>query len=229
MKDRIENGANLLESHVFQFDFLNDDFTKLPKGLQDIINDEKKRKKLVIYINPPYAEAGKYGTESKSGVSKTSIYDVYKNKIGYAATELFTQFMIRIYMEIPDSKLATFSKLKYINAPNFNKFRTLFLANYLTGFLVHANSFDNVKGKFPIGFLVWDLSTKKKISEISCDVYNKDGQITSKKSFFGDLPASINKWIAKYNKGENDNIGFLSCSTPMFQNQDYVYIESVNR
>jgi len=44
MKDRIENGANLLESHVFQFDFLNDDFSKLPQGLQDIINDERKVK-----------------------------------------------------------------------------------------------------------------------------------------------------------------------------------------
>ena len=35
---------NLLESHVFQFDFLNDDFHKLPQSLQDIINDEEKRK-----------------------------------------------------------------------------------------------------------------------------------------------------------------------------------------
>ena len=31
IRDRIKNGANLLESHVFQFDFLNDDFTKLPQ------------------------------------------------------------------------------------------------------------------------------------------------------------------------------------------------------
>lgn len=29
--DRIEHGAILLENHVFQFDFLNDDFSKLPK------------------------------------------------------------------------------------------------------------------------------------------------------------------------------------------------------
>ena len=56
MHDRIDHGANLLKSHVFQFDFLNDDFTKLPQGLLDIINDENKRKKLVVYINPPYAE-----------------------------------------------------------------------------------------------------------------------------------------------------------------------------
>jgi len=56
MHERIDHGANLLKAHVFQFDFLNDDFTKLPQALQDIINDSEKRKKLVMYINPPYAE-----------------------------------------------------------------------------------------------------------------------------------------------------------------------------
>ncbi len=40
MHDRIENGANLLDDHVFQFDFLNDGFEKLPKGLQKIINKD---------------------------------------------------------------------------------------------------------------------------------------------------------------------------------------------
>ncbi|MDR2839684.1 MAG: hypothetical protein LBV75_00235, partial [Paludibacter sp.] len=39
MRDRIKNGANMLDDHVFQFDFLNDDFSKLPQGLQNIIND----------------------------------------------------------------------------------------------------------------------------------------------------------------------------------------------
>jgi hypothetical protein len=58
MKDMIKNKTiNLLENHVFQFDFLNDEFSKLPQNLQDIIKDEEKRKKLIIYINPPYAEA----------------------------------------------------------------------------------------------------------------------------------------------------------------------------
>jgi hypothetical protein len=56
MHERIDHGANLLKAHVFQFDFLNDDFTKLPPPLQDIINNPEKRKKLVMYINPPYAE-----------------------------------------------------------------------------------------------------------------------------------------------------------------------------
>ena len=52
---RIKLGANLLDSHVFQFDFLNDPFDKLPQGLKEIINDPDKRRRLVIYINPPYA------------------------------------------------------------------------------------------------------------------------------------------------------------------------------
>ena len=73
MQERIEHGANLLENHVFQFDFLNDDFTKLPQGLQDIINDEEKRKKLVIYINPPYAEAGNRHTIAGTSKSLRSI------------------------------------------------------------------------------------------------------------------------------------------------------------
>ena len=61
MHDRIKNGANLLDEHVFQFDFLNDEFKKLPKPLQDIINNPEKREKLVVFINSPYAEASSYG------------------------------------------------------------------------------------------------------------------------------------------------------------------------
>lgn len=76
MRDRIKNGANLLESHVFQFDFLNDGFSKLPQGLQDIINNKKQRKKLLIYINPPYAEASnkrtlEKGIEGNRGVEQS--------------------------------------------------------------------------------------------------------------------------------------------------------------
>ncbi len=71
MHERIEHGANLLENHVFQFDFLNDDFSKLPKGLQEIINDPKKRKKLIIYINPPYADSNGLISEKIEAIYKT--------------------------------------------------------------------------------------------------------------------------------------------------------------
>ena len=105
MKDRIKNGANLLDSHVFQFDFLNDEFTKLPQPLQDIINDPEKRQKLVIYINPPYAEAGnarmRSGEQNKNDVSNTTqIWERYKSLLGLGIRELFTPPIISLHEEL---------------------------------------------------------------------------------------------------------------------------------
>ena len=116
MHERVDHGAHLLKNHVFQFDFLNDDFTKLPQSLQDIINDDAKRKKLVIYINPPYAEAGTgLGKLHKEGVAMShKVKDRYSKDLGKATNEIFTQFLIRIYREIPNSKIANFSKLKIL-------------------------------------------------------------------------------------------------------------------
>jgi len=118
MQDRAANGANLLPEHIFQFDFLNDEFDcgKLPKALQDIIQDEEKRKKLIIYINPPYAEAASAKTVTGTGANKagTSIgnrtYNLYKGRIGSACNELFAQFLVRIYHELSLCKIAEFSK-----------------------------------------------------------------------------------------------------------------------
>ena len=47
MKDRIKNGFNMLDKHVFQFDFLNDDFNALPQSLKNVIDDPEKRKRLL--------------------------------------------------------------------------------------------------------------------------------------------------------------------------------------
>ena len=123
MKDRIKNGANLLESHVFQMDFLNDDFAdKCPEGLLEILNNPQERKKLVIYINPPYAEATTATTVTGTGKNKekvalaNKIYEKYKDIIGKASNELFAQFFIRIWAEIPGCWLAEFSTLKILQA-----------------------------------------------------------------------------------------------------------------
>ena len=223
MKQRIENGTNLLESHVFQFDFLNDDFSKLPHGLQDIINDPKRRQKLIIYINPPYAEAANYG-KSKSGVSSTKIYNEFKNTISFAVNELFSQFFARIYKELPDCKLASFSTLKYVTASNFSKFRDFFKTEYLKGFVCRANTFDNVKGNFPIGFLIWNLQQKKQITEVKCDVFDKYGNIEGKKKFYSVQKGQvINDWLRKH-YDKNNAIGYLRFVGPDFQANSSVYI-----
>jgi hypothetical protein len=231
MKDRIKNGANLLEEHVFQFDFLNDDFSKLPKPLQEIINNPKKSKKLVVYINPPYAEATTATTvsgtgENKAGVTTNySMNEFYNSKIGNASNEIFALFMARIYDLLPQSILAQFSKMKFIQGTNFSKFKEFFLAKYLNGFIVQADTFDNVKGKFPIGFTIWDLKVKEKITKIVSDVYSKIPEKTGVKAFYGDITKSINIWLVNfYPKIDLDEIGLLSTRGNDFQNQKYIYI-----
>ena len=163
IKERIRNGANLLDSHVFQFDFLNDPFDKLPEGLRDIIDDPEKRRKLVIYINPPYAEAGDSKQRSGTGKNKTDVavshatYNKYLDRIGIAGRELFAQFLMRIGDEIPGCVVGQFSTLKHLMGPNFKAFRQAFKGTPSRSFIVPADTFDNVKGQFPIGFFVWRL------------------------------------------------------------------------
>lgn len=232
MHERIEHGANLLENHVFQFDFLNDDFSKLPQGLQEIINDENKRKKLIVFINPPYAEATSGNTiagtgENKKGVAtqhKTN--EIFNSKIGNASNELFALFMAQVYEKIPNCSLALFSKLKFIQGTNFMKFKEFFKAQYSCGFVVPADTFDNVKGNFPIGFTIWNLDIKNKIDNISCDVFNKDGEKIGAKTFYGELPQSINKWIKKYENMSQNTIGLMVSSAPDFQHNKQLAILS---
>ena len=231
MRDRIKNGANLLEDHVFQFDFLNDEFTKLPKPLQEIINNPKKRKKLVIYINPPYAEASSRDTvvgkgENKSFVAtETKVYSDYQNLTGTATRELFVQFIIRIYAQLPDIKLAQFSKSKMIQAPNFFKFRNFFNGEFKKGFVVPANTFDNVKGQFPIGFFIWDLENKQRIDLVECDVYDNNSKNLGSKIFpTYDKDVFIIEWLRKYYDKKCERIAYLRMQGTDMQNNQGVFI-----
>lgn len=229
MRDRIKNGANLLEDHVFQFDFLNDDFSTLPKPLLNIINDPEERKKLVVYINPPYAEATTARTvtgtgENKTGVSKNNVANQYfSTKIGNASNEIFALFMAQIVDKIPNCILGQFSTLKFVQGTNFEKFKTYFLAKFLKGFVVPANTFDNVKGKFPIGFTIWKLG-EGKINTVSCQVYEKNETIIKEKNFYGDSFQNINKWLKLFYTNNKTFIGTLSTRGNDFQNQNYIYI-----
>jgi hypothetical protein len=226
MRDRIENGANLLDDHVFQFDFLNDDFKKLPKGLRDIINDEKKRKKLLVYINPPYAEVSSVIGKGKPGVNKSKIHDKYISELGTAGREINTQFLIRIYNEIPNCKIGEFSKLKTLTGSAFEKFRASFLAKLEKMFIVPADTFDNVSGQFPIGFKFWDTAKKENFEQITADIFDSDGNFAGNKSFRSyDKSQYINKWISSFKNRTEANIGFLAGTNGNgFQNNNIVFI-----
>lgn len=213
MHDRISNGANLLHDHVFQFDFLNDDFSKLPLPLQTIINDPEKRKKLVVYINPPYKRG--------LGVANTNFHN---EEIGEAKDELYIQFLYRIYKEINGCKIGIFSKLKLLNAPDFETMRLTFQAKLEKLFIVPAYTFDNVKGKFPIGFQFYDTSKKEIFHSILADVYDEDKNMIKTKWFSNYNNAKfLNKWLISY-KYKYDPIAKLIYNSNDFQHQNRIRI-----
>ncbi len=192
----------------FQYDYLNDDINdfgqidytltnKIPQGLQQAIKDGKK---ILVLINPPYAEATNFeniakgvDAENKTGVAKTKIALTSMQDYGKASNELFTQFIARIAIEISTATIAMFSTLKYVNAPNFEKFRQVWNAKYLGGFVVHNKAFEGLTGKFPIGFLIWKTNQNAKIktpiTEISVDVLDKNASPIGEKLFYN-LPNS---------------------------------------
>jgi len=228
MHERIEHGANLLENHIFQFDFLNDDFTKLPQALQDIINDPEKRKKLVMYINPPYAEtSGSLKTSAKKGVNQNTIHKKYGDFLKRANHELFTQFLARIYLEIPGCLIGEFSKIKALQGSHFFDFRNNFLAKIEKIFLCPADTFDNVKGKFPIAFKIWNTEIKERFEEIGADIYNEKVEFIGIKKLYSydNERGLINHWIKKINhKSNNLKIGELSVARNDMQNKALCWI-----
>ncbi|GMO62418.1 MAG: hypothetical protein Ta2A_09010 [Treponemataceae bacterium] len=226
----IDENLNLLSGHVFQFDFLNDSFDKLPEELKKIIDDPEKRNKLIVYINPPYAESGNTETLSgtgsnKSGVAESRIKEKYQGIIGKTTNELSTQFMARIKGEIFGCKLAQFSKLKFICGNSYKNFRSFFCAEYLSGFVMPAWTFDNVTGHFPIGFTIWNTENANDIMSINTNVFNEKGLMQKDKLFCALLGNTINDWIKDFKNSSKPIAGYLVLGTPDFLKENQTFIQ----
>lgn len=225
--------ANLLKEHIFQFDFLNDGFDKLPQSLQDIINDPEKRKKLIIYINPPYAETAtnkttEEGRINKRWVSFTEVQKKYSEEIWIATKELFAQFLYRIYKEIPNCKIANFSKLKNLQGANFEKFRECFLAKLEKIFIVPGNTFDNVKGQFPIWFFIWNCEIQEKFEEIYADIFDKDWNFIWMKYIFAPTKFLTDRYKPYHTRQKGESIiGAIWLYWSDFQHNNFIRITNV--
>ena len=223
----MKSQKNLLAAHVFQFDFLNDDLQsdKVPEDLRRILKDPEERKKLVIYINPPYVEtAGK-----RSGINISKIQGLHIENIALALREIYVQFITRVYQEIPSCWLAEFSTLKILQAANFVDFRNYFLAKLEKMFIVPADTFDNVKGKFPIGFKIWNTGTKEKFSQITTDIFLPNGDFYGQKDIFCDDISHeyFSKWVTKNKENKQQSVAWLEGITRNdFQGQNKICLLS---
>jgi hypothetical protein len=149
------------EAVKFQYDFLNDDYDKLPEGLRKAI---KEGRQVIVLMNPPYgtARTDKNVSESKKGIGKNMVNTLMltDDKFGEASKQLYTQFVYRLIKQIDIRNICMFSPNLYITSKSFVHFRDEVLSKIelQTGFLFDAKEFDGTS-EWPILFSVW--SNKK--------------------------------------------------------------------
>lgn len=226
--DMMEATKTCAAAHRFQYDYLNDDITedgkidysltgKLPKELQQAIASNEK---FLVLINPPYAE----GMNAGVGVADTRV-GASMDATGYASRELFTQFLTRISTEMPNAVVAMFSKIKYVNGPNFEKFRATWHPQYKGGFVVHSKAFEGLKGDFPIGFLIWDTGSKaarkKAMGDISTEVLDRSATPIGAKTFYPTPKKMLlNNWIDRPKPNGVDALPLSNALSPSIRTND---------
>lgn len=134
------------EAIKFQYDFLNDDYEKIPNGLRNAIETGKE---IIVLMNPPYATSSnmKQGT-SKKGVAITEIYKMMKeNTMGDSTKQLYAQFIYRLTSMKAKIHVTMFSNPSYLTGEKFKKFREVVVSQYdfKGGFVMDASNFADVK------------------------------------------------------------------------------------
>jgi hypothetical protein len=109
-------------------------------------------------------------------------------------------------------------------------FRNTFGAKLETMFVVPAETFDNVKGKFPIGFMMWDTSIKEQFVSYEANILDAKGEPIGNKTFFSyNNGRYINDWMKAYFNVKNDDVlGYLYCFGNDFQTQNYIRISNID-
>jgi hypothetical protein len=202
---------DLAVSHGFRggqrgFDFARAATWKMPERLRrDLDNPALK---WIVLINPPFATAQKGGAKgaNKSDVANTRVRaQMHAHDLGEVSRELFAQFLYRIRREFRGKPawLGLFSKLKYINATNDQKFRDqVFRFGFERGFMFSSVNLDgtSVASQFPVGHLLWNLAREQSLEEqaIELDVYDTQAQkIGRKRLNSAHRDGFLSRWIER--------------------------------
>ena len=115
-----------------------------------------------------------------------------------------------------------------MQAPNYSDFRSFFRASIEKFFVVPADSFDNVKGDFPIGFFIWNLNKDEAFEQTIADVYDTKGNFIGEKTISTyDNSKYISDWLEIYSKNISNNyVGHMASVGNDFQNQRMIFVDN---
>ena len=198
------------EAVSFQYDFLNDDLEKLPKGLLEAFEQNKP---IVFFLNPPYATACNQGETSKNGINNTMVRkQMIVDNLGSGAENLQHQFMYRIMkikndFNLTNVHIAIFSKPIYLTGGKQANFLNVFCDNFhiVDGIIFNASNFADVSDKWGITFNIWKNGVsedKNNFNHICVDCL--DGEIISKGTkmlYNANKLVKASEWVRKPIKG----------------------------
>jgi len=216
-------------SSKFQFDFLNDDDSKLPISLQDSISNGKE---ILFLINPPYATEN--NLDNIKSLGKSIKEDIQNNNInksmnidknwGKSSKNLYTQFLYKIfkYQQLNENvKICIFSPPLFLSGQSFKQFRKQFFTkfNFKKGFLFEASHFSDIQSDWGITFTILDNKENVNNSEFNFDIvcYNNTFELEKnqqKTIYNNDINLSCRDWL--YNiKNNNTKINVLTLKSSL--------------
>jgi sugar-specific transcriptional regulator TrmB len=197
------------EATKFQYDFLNDQYEFLPKGLRDAIESGRE---IIVLMNPPYATSTDMRNTSnnktihKSGTSQTLIYEkMITDGYGKGSEQLYSQFIYRIN-NLGHCHIAMFSKPLFISGPTFSIFRekTLINYNFKKGFLMNSSHFADVKSW---GLIFSILEKNKSKNDFIFDILDvldfEIVKISDKKIYDTEKSIPLSDWVRQEIKNYN--------------------------
>jgi hypothetical protein len=158
------------EATKFQFDFLNDPYEYLPKGLKNAIESGKQ---IIVLMNPPYAAGTGMDVNNviRKGMSDTKVgLEMEEENLANSKQQLYTQFMFKC-KKMGINGIAIFSKPLFMSGSSYKEFRTSFTSDfeYENGFLMDSKEFSDVES-WGLSFTIW----VKKIDAKQTSIFTLD-------------------------------------------------------
>lgn len=191
------------EAVKFQYDFLNDDYEKLPVGLRNAIESGKE---IIVLMNPPYGTAGNYNsktTEIKSEISNSLVKNEMKNlNLDKASEQLYAQFIFKFVKKPNNFQLCMFTPPLYLCGESFSNLRKMIFdkKSFNKGFLMDAANFADVKS-WGLSFTILKNKTENiSVNEFNLDILESDSDFnifqTSVKTVYNtDSLDTANDWV----------------------------------
>jgi hypothetical protein len=137
------------EATKFQYNFLNDDYEKLPEGLRKAIEEGRQ---IIVLMNPPYGTVNDFqNIKQDGGKSKNSIEDTIvkkqmnDEKLGLCVKNLYSQFIYKL-SKMGKINIGVFSPPLMYSGIDFKIFREKVLNQYefKGGFIMDSAHFADV-------------------------------------------------------------------------------------